>query len=288
MLSMSKLLVSIALVSSLFSFSACAKAISPNQKTEVLSFLKHKISQNPNVSDLHVRIVGSKVLKQPKGWTAYTVAFSAKAKMGKEEKKVTQRSTYFVKDGIITTILIDMKTGQKLNDMISPKFKNSYYSKSNLLYGDADAKYKVAIFSDPLCPFCKEFVPPALKYMKKYPKDFAVYYYNFPLSAIHPASPTVVRAALYKELQGDKSIILRLYGLRIPTSQTDEKKILAEFNRQLGTYVTLKDIHSVMVNEALKHDQGIADKLMVRGTPTFFFDGELDPTKSKYKEVKVQ
>jgi len=51
--------------------------------------------------------------------------------------------------------------------------------------------------------------------------------------------------------------------------------------------VTLQDIHSVMVKDALKHDEHLGARLMVRGTPTFFFNGVMDPTKNRYKEVKV-
>ncbi len=286
MLSMSKLLTSIILASSLLLSSAYAQS-QDTQTKQVLSFLKNRISHNPNISDLSIQIVGHKVLSHPKGWTAYMVAFHAKAKVRGQEKTVTQRSVYFAKNGYLTTQFISLKNGEKINYLITPKFKHSYYTKSNLLYGNADAKYKVAIFSDPLCPFCREFVPPALRYMSKYPKTFAVYYYNFPLALLHPASPTIVKAAIYLELRGDKSIILRLYGLKMNIDQTNQQKILDEFNKQLGVHVTLQDIGSVMVKDALKHDEHLGAKLMVRGTPTFFFNGVMDPTKNKYKEVKV-
>jgi thiol:disulfide interchange protein DsbC len=285
MLSMSKLLASILLLSSFFAFNAWASPAS--QQKELLIFLKKRIAQNPGITGLKIEITGHKLMERPKGWTAYTVVFHAEAKMGNKMRPVTQRSVYFVKEGLITTEFIDMKTGIKLNDTITPRFKKSDYSKSNLLYGDADAKNKVVIFSDPLCPFCREYVPGALRYMKKYPKEFAVYYYNFPLKLIHPASLTVVKAALYQELQGDKSIILRLYSLKIDPRESDPKKILQQFNEQLGLHLTLSQINSVIVKDALKHDVGMGDRLMVRGTPTFYFNGTIDPTKERYKEVKV-
>ncbi len=284
MLSMLKLLMSIALLSSLF----IAHASANTQATRVLSFLKQRIGDNPKISNLKIKILSHRLLKNPKGWTAYAVVFHADTKIGKQKKSVSQRSVYFAKNGMLTTEFIDMKTGQKINDLITPKFKKAYYTKSNLLYGHADAKYKVAIFSDPLCPFCQEFVPPALRYMRKYPNIFAVYYYHFPLSLIHPASPTIVKAAIFMELKGDKSIILRLYGLHINIAQTNQQKILNKFNKQLDTHVTLKDIHTIMVADAFKRDEQIGDILMVRGTPTFFFNGVIDPAKTKYKRVKVK
>jgi protein-disulfide isomerase len=71
---------------------------------------------------------------------------------------------------------------------IAPEFKSEFYKKSNLISGDENSKHKVAIFSDPLCPFCKKFVPQAMEYMKKYPKEFALYYYHLPLATLHPAA----------------------------------------------------------------------------------------------------
>ena len=285
MLSMSKLLVTLFLVSSLFSVSVFAQA--KDYSNEVVSFLKNNISKNPNVISLDVKVVDKKDLQKPEGWQAYIVSFEGKAKVGKDEKKISQNSIYFVKDGIIATELIDMKTGLKLNDTISPKFKDEFYTKSNLIYGDENAAHKIAIFSDPLCPFCKAFVPGAIEYMKKYPKDFAVYYYHYPLEGLHPASPTICRAAIYLELQGKQDSLLKIYNLKIDPRETNEQKILDVINSTLGTKISIKDIHSIMVQSQFEGDRDIANALLVNGTPSVYFDGEKDATKNKYKSVKV-
>ncbi len=285
MLSMSKLLVTLFLASSLFSVSVFAKA--KDSSSEVVKFLKNSIGKNPNIVTLDVKVVDIKDMDKPEGWQAYTVSFSGKAKVGNQERKIAQNSIYFVKDGIVAPELIDMKTGMKLNDTITPKFKKEFYSKANLIYGSENAAHKIALFSDPLCPFCKSFVPGAIEYMKKYPRDFAVYYYHFPLEGLHPASPTICRAAIYLELQGHKDSLLKIYSLKINPRETDEKKILDVINSTLDTKITLQNIHSIMVENEFKADQEIAEALMVNGTPTMYFDGVKDPTKSKYKSVKV-
>ncbi|WP_345980808.1 thioredoxin domain-containing protein [Sulfurimonas sp. HSL3-2] len=282
---MSKLLVTLFLVSSLFSVSVFAQA--KDYTNEVVSFLKNNISKNPNVISLDVKVIDKKDMEKPEGWQAYIVSFEGKAKVGKDEKKISQNSIYFVKDGIMATELIDMKTGMKLNDTISPKFKDEFYTKSNLIYGDESAAHKVAIFSDPLCPFCKAFVPGAIEYMKKYPKDFAVYYYHYPLEGLHPASPTICRAAIYLELQGKKDSLLKIYSLKIDPRETNEQKILDVINHTLGTTISVKDIHSIMVQSQFEEDRQIANVLLVNGTPTVYFDGAKDATKNKYKSVKV-
>ena len=285
MLSMSKLLVTLLLTSSLFSVGVLAKA--QDYSAQVVDFLKKSIGSNPNIVSLDIKVVEKKDLAKPQGWQAYIVAFDGKAKVGNDEKKISQNSIYFVKDGILATELIDMKTGAKLNDTVTPKFQNSFYTKENLLFGSANAAHKVAIFSDPLCPFCKAFVPGALSYMKKYPRDFAVYYYHFPLEGLHPASPTICRAAIYMEMQGDKDSIFKVYNLKIDPRETDEQKILDIVSSAVGKKITKEIIHSSAVEAQYNASQDIARALLINGTPTMYFDGEKDNAKTKYKSIKV-
>jgi protein-disulfide isomerase len=165
-------------------------------------------------------------------------------------------------------------------------FKDEYYSKENLIYGNADAKYKVVIFSDPLCPFCRSFVPEAINYMKKEPNKFAVYYYHFPLPSLHPAAVELVKAAVALELQGGKDVVLNLYKVKVDPKEKSVEKILAEFNKVMNSDIKSFYLSSKEVSEQLKHDSEVADALMVNGTPTMFFDGKVDKTKQKYKEAK--
>lgn len=257
--------------------------------SEVESFLTKTISKNPAVSSLKVKVVERTPLSNMKGWDAFIVSLDAKVRQGKTERPIKQRIVYFANDRVITSELTDLKTGRSLKDSVAPKFKAEYYGKSNLIYGNANAKHKVAIFSDPLCPFCRGYVPGALEYMKKYPDTFAVYYYHFPLERLHPASPTLVRAAVAAELQGRKDVLLDLY--KVPTSITrekDEQKILDAFNKAVNTNLKIKDLHTPMVDAQIDADKKITETLMVGGTPTVYFDGVKDSGKSRYKEVKVK
>jgi protein-disulfide isomerase len=263
------------------------EAKAQDDSAAVVDFLKKSIGSNPQIISLDVKVIDKKVLANPQGWQAYIVSFDGKAKVGNDEKKISQSSIYFAKDGILATELIDMKTGAKLNDSVTPKFKNSFYNKENLLFGSSNATHKVAIFSDPLCPFCKSFVPSALSYMKKYPRDFAVYYYHFPLEGLHPASPTICRAAISLEMSGDKDSIFKIYNLKIDPRETNEQKILDVVSAAIGKTIKVDTIHSAKVEAQYSASQDIARALLVNGTPTIYFDGEKDNDKKKYKSVKV-
>ncbi len=253
----------------------------------VKSFLQKGIGSNPNIVSLDISVVDKIPLERPEEWEAYIVQLKGTAKMGGKTKPISQRSIYFVGDGLITAELYDLKTGQKLNSKVSPKFKESYYDSEHKLFGDKDAAHKVVIFSDPLCPFCRSFVPEALKHMKKYPRTFEVYYYHFPLSSLHPAAVPLVKAALSAELQGQQDVVSNLYKVKVDGREKDIQKILDAFNKVQGTKITLADLSDSRIDARYEHAMKVAEEHLVNGTPTVFFDGEKDSSKMKYAKAKI-
>ncbi|SMP86693.1 Thioredoxin [Epsilonproteobacteria bacterium SCGC AD-308-P11] len=276
MLSTSKLLLSILLLSNLLYAKTATEAVE--------DFLENSISQNPNIDKLDVNVVDTIKVEQLKGWDAYVVIINATLK--KDKKKVSQKMIWFSDGKIITKELTLMEGGESLADLVKPSFKEEYYRDENLVYGNKNAKHKVAIFSDPLCPFCRTFVPESIEYMKKEPNKFAIYYFNFPLPAIHPASVELVKAEIAAELQGHKDVLLKLYKVEIDPREKDINKILAAFNKATGLSITPADVESKKVIDRFNEDLKIADNVMVQGTPTMFFDGKIDRAKNTYKKVK--
>ena len=252
----------------------------------VEEFLEKSFKNNPAIIKLNVKVTDRVHVTQMQGWDAVIIAIDAKIKNKKKTRKVKQKMIWFTKGDIITKDLIDMETGDSLKDTISPTFQPEHYTKKNLIYGNADAKHKVAIFSDPLCPFCRTFVPKAIKEMKKQPEKFAIYYYHFPLSSLHPAAVELVQAAIAAELKGYKDVVLNLYKVKVSSRERDIKKILKAFNKTMKTDLQPIDLKASKVQAIFKADLKIADSLMVQGTPTMFFDGKIDKTKRKYKKVK--
>ncbi len=272
-------LLTITLLSSSFLFS--------NTTSEkVQDFLEEQFSGNKSLTSLEVNVVDVVKLKKLKGWNAYIVSVHANVKQQNKLRKVKQKMILYSDGNVITKELTDLNSGENFEDLVKPDFKPEYYKKSNLIYGNANAKHKVAIFSDPLCPFCRSFVPKAIEMMRKKPDTFAVYYYHFPLERIHPAAVTLVQAAAAAELKGVKDVVLNLYKVEVNAREKDAKKILAAFNKTMKTNITLADISKREVLEHLNSDMGVAENLMVAGTPTLYFDGKVDKTKRKHEKVK--
>jgi len=278
MLSMLKLLATALLLSSLLEAST--------SNVEIENFLKKSFSANPNIKKLSVKVKQEISLEKVKGWSAFVVSVNATVKAKEGTKDVKQKMIWFSNGDTISPDLIDMKTGVSLKDSVSPSFEAKHYKKENLIYGNADAKHRVAIFSDPLCPFCRTFVPKAINSMKKNPKKFAIYYYHFPLPSLHPAAVELVKAAAAAELQGEKDVVLKLYKVEVDSREKDVNKILTAFNKVFKTKIKPSDLKSKAVMEHINSDLDIADALMVGGTPTMFFDDKLDKTKRKYEKAK--
>jgi len=272
-------LLTITLLSSSLLFSSATNA-------EIEEFLKEQFSGNKSLSSIEVKVVEVMKLDRLKGWDAFIVSVEANAKQQNKSRKVKQRMIWFSNGDAVTRDLIDLQTGESFIDLVKPDFKPEYYKKENLIYGNANAKHKVAIFSDPLCPFCRSFVPAAIEKMKKRPDTFAIYYYHFPLERIHPAAVPLVQAAVAAELKGAKDVVLNLYKVEVDPREKNIQKILSAFNKTMKTNIKVADLSKREVLLHLNSDMDVAENLMVGGTPTLYFDDKVDNTKRKFETVK--
>ncbi|MDD5400037.1 MAG: thioredoxin domain-containing protein [Sulfurimonas sp.] len=274
---MLKLLATTALLSSLL-----AAADSSYERVE--EFLEKSFSNNQNIKSINIKVTNKIAVKERSGWSAYFVELDAILK--KDNRQVVQKMIWFSDGKVITKELFDLESGKDMGDFVSLPFKNEYYNKANLVCGNENAKHKVVIFSDPLCPFCRQFVPEAIEYMKKEPNKFAVYYYHLPLESLHPSAVELIKAAIALELKGAKDVVLNLYKVNVDPKEKSNEVILKEFNKVMNSNITMADLISSEVLKHFQNDLKVADALMVNGTPTVFLDGTVDKTKMKYKEAK--
>ncbi|MBD3823510.1 MAG: thioredoxin domain-containing protein [Epsilonproteobacteria bacterium] len=252
------------------------------ESQKVVNFLENNFKRNPSIVSLKLEALDEIPLKQLKGWNAHVIKLNATVKAQEGTREVSQKMIWFSNGEAITEELIDLTTGDSMKEFVTPSFKAEYYKPDHLIYGDANAKHKVVIFSDPLCPFCRKFVPGAIEDMRKDPKKFAIYYYHFPLPALHPAAVELTKAAIAAELKGHKDVVLKLYQIEIDAKERDITKILAAFNKAMNTNLKPEDISAPAVNASYNFGLKVADEIMVQGTPTLYFDGQVDRTKKKY------
>jgi predicted DsbA family dithiol-disulfide isomerase len=249
---------------------------------KVIDYLKWKTSNNPNLSIKNMYV--KKTKKIDSKWTAYIIKINAFFR-GKE---VSFGEVLFSDGKYISTDFIDIEKKESLKEALTSLFEDKFYDDNNLISGTSKSKHKIAVFSDPLCPYCTVLMPGLIKHAKKYPKQIALYYYHFPLESIHPTAPIISKAMIVAHNRNIKNYALKIYSTKI-SSKLNEKDTLAEVNKALGLKgskkITKKDINSPKVLKYHKKDLDIASELLLNGTPVVFIDGVKDNSRKKYMEL---
>lgn len=277
---MRKLLVMMLLTMTAMVTIACSAKESVDEKT-ILKFVKNQVVKNKDVKVLGVTVIERKSVKELPGWEVLLVTMQLEY----NNQKLDAPETFFVRDNVITPVLVDLKTGTNYRDDIKPTVPDEVYNKNHLLAGNANAKHKILVFSDPLCPFCQEVVPGLLDAAKANPDVMAVYYYHLPLKQIHPASVVLTRIMEVAQRQGKNDIVAKVYALQVDPNDTNEANLIRIVKSQLGFIVTSAQINSPEILDALSQDEKIALRLMVTGTPTIYIDGKLDKLREGYKDL---
>lgn len=250
----------------------------------VVDFEKKRVAQNPNVKVKDVKVNTKKDLPLA-GWNGYILDVEAIV----QEKSLKVKDILFSNGDYIALDLIDAKTGKSLKDLVTPNLTSNYYDKTKLIAGNHNAKDKIVVFSDPLCPFCMEYIPEVINYVNKNSDSIALYYYAFPLVQIHPASEALSKIIEVAKNKGVKDIELKAYKTDWETyfspKENDDKKILEAFNKELKTNIKLEEIASKDINEKLSKDMSMGEEVMVTGTPTIFVNGVKDTTRELYKTL---
>ncbi len=252
--------------------------------SDVVKFVKRGLGSNPGLTVYSVKILDKVPLEEPKGWTAYAIEFHLGLKRKNKEQNITQSDILFVNGRYVAPDLINIKTNESLKHSVVLNFQDSYYDADHLLFGHENAVHKIAVFSDPLCPFCRQVVPKLFRIAKKYPDTFALYYYHLPIKMLHPASVPLAKAIIYLKKHGNKKAIERIYKTDFNYRETDEAKVIAALDKKLGLKLTVKDINTPDILNELHHDEELAEKLLVHGTPAVFVDGKFDRRRTLYKK----
>ncbi|GIT99585.1 hypothetical protein TSL6_00920 [Sulfurovum sp. TSL6] len=272
---MSKLLMSTVLATATLSANA-----QPDNK-QLVKYVKRSVVKNPQVKVKGVTVLESKTDERLPGWTILLTTMDLEY----QKKEIHAPEMMFVKDGLITGHLVNLKTGNDYRDEIKPSVSQSYYDDAHLFFGNKDAEHKVLIFSDPQCPFCQEIVPEIFKASKENPTKIAVYYYHLPLLRIHPVSDVLTRVMHVAQHEGKMDVVEKIYSLKIDPRETDMKKILAAVKSHTGYSVTAAQIEAKEVKAAMHADELAASKMMVSGTPTIYVDGQWDKMRDGYKKL---
>lgn len=266
--------------------SLCTTLLFANINDEnIIEFEKKRVSQNPNVEVLDVSVNFKKEMPL-KNWYGYILDVQAEVKASKDSTKVISvKDIVFSNGKYVSLDLQDIKTGKSLKSLVTPTLSDNYYKKEKLIAGNHNAKNKVVIFSDPLCPFCMDYVPDVINYVNKNNSNIALYYYHFPLLRIHPAAGPLSKIMEVAKHKNIKDLELKVYSIDwdkyFDSKSTNINKILEAFNKELKTNITLEQLRKANIQK----DINMGENVMVQGTPTIFVNGIKDTTREKYKTL---
>lgn len=251
---------------------------------DIVAFEKKRFSSNKQIELKNVELFFKQELAQ-KDWYAYILSIDANY----QGKEVKFKDIVFSNGLVVAPELLDIKSGNSLKDSVMPTLSEKYYNKANLLLGNPNAKDKIVVFSDPLCPFCMDYLPDVIKHVKQNETKVALYYYHFPLLAIHPASQTLTKLMDVAQEMGVKDIVLKTYTANWDTyfteKESDEKKILEAFNKEFSLNITLEQIQDKKIENKIINDISLGEDALVQGTPTIFVNGKYDKAKTKFLET---
>lgn len=167
---------------------------------------------------------------------------------------------------------------QKIND-IGPK-------QLARLQSDKPNTVRLAVFSDFQCPFCRKLDDKIEQWQKKYGDKIDVLFMQFPLP-MHPLSRS---AALASECARDQGQF-DAYRLKLFASQDQMKAGKQPFMSIASNLGLKKDQFTACLQNPATKDRVDTDLLFgnyiaVKGTPTFFINGELIDGLSEAQIVK--
>ncbi len=279
MMSLMLRLLSIILISSVFANAG----VTTEQK--LINFIDKAINTGKGFKFKKAEVIHKEVVPSNKNWEAYFLKIDLR--VPSKNRNISVKDIIFSNGTLISKDFININTGRSIKSSFSFPATPEMYNSEHLLIGNKNAKNKLILFSDPQCPFCMEYVPELLEWMKKHTKNFVLYYYNLPLS-IHPTSKTLIKAELAAEKLGIMSnvdLTLKVYTELFDFKNNSEASVLKEFNRIFKTHLTKKDINAKDILDRVNGDIRVARNLMINATPTLYVNGKKDSSRSLYKKL---
>lgn len=140
--------------------------------------------------------------------------------------------------------------------------------------GPKDAKVTIVSFMDLECPFCARFHPPIEEVLKAYPKDVNFMVKNFPLS-FHPNAMPAAKAAFAAGEQGKyQEMVNELLKNGRNLGPETYEKIAGDLGLNVKKFKQDLEKNDAKYEAWIKQDMALATKVGVRGTPTFYLNGQ--------------
>ena len=143
--------------------------------------------------------------------------------------------------------------------------------------GSATARATLVEYSDFQCPACGAYYPVVKSLLEEYPDDLRVVYRHFPLTSIHPSA---LPAALATEAAGKQGGFWEMHDMLFEKQEEwsggGAREKFVEYAEEIGldTAKFEEAMDLPETKEAVSKDMITGNSLKIRGTPTFFLNGQ--------------
>jgi protein-disulfide isomerase len=140
--------------------------------------------------------------------------------------------------------------------------------------GPVDALVTVVEFSDFECPFCRQAEPTLHKLLDRFPKDVRLVWKNYPLPQ-HKNARLLANFAADASARGSSVGFWAVHDALFAHQEELDDGALGELAGKAGLdgALLLISAHAGVHDAAIHADMALAQKLGVKGTPTFFVNG---------------
>lgn len=261
--------------------SACQAIDTKSMKTYIYDAVASQGGKAENI-----QFMPRKIVPNSGGWEMVQFSFEIVS----DGKRTQVSDVLYTYGEYIAPDIINAKMQVSAKELFLKQPDQSFYLKDNILAGNSNAKNSVLVFSDPLCPNCKEIVSDLIKVASKAPDKLCVYLYHYPLAMIHPSSPTLIKAIIYLKTKG-YNVVPLVYSYNFKNI-ANEKKALSELNTLLrvngiNVQVNQNDIKRTDVVRKYNHEQSKAKELSISFTPSIYTNGKHDHAQKQYRQIRA-
>lgn len=184
--------------------------------------------------------------------------------------KKKNRLPLYIAIGIISLIIIII---------LFSSINRADYPQTNTprpVIGNEDATVLIEEFSDLQCPACRQAHPLVKQLLEEYEGKVKLQYYHFPLVNIHAQA---FQAHVGAECANDQGIMPEYVDLVYENQANLRKSDLIKYATELGADATFEAcLNSGTKDDIIRADMSEGLERNVRGTPTFFINGQLVQT----------
>lgn len=148
------------------------------------------------------------------------------------------------------------------------------------ILGKADAPITITVFNDFQCSYCSRFYPSATAMVKAYPDKVRLVLKHYPLG-FHPNAGPAAKAAMAAGVQGKfYEMTDLLFANNRDLTEATFVKLAGELKLNVAKFTKdLKDKDAEW-QKKIQADMDLAEKIGVRGTPTYYLNGKTSSARS--------